>query len=87
MRTTVTLDPDVERLLRKAMRERDISFKQAVNDAIRAGLNPARRPKRRRFVQKTFSLGAEQYFRWDKALSFAEGIEDEERLRKLSSGK
>jgi hypothetical protein len=37
MRTTVTLDPDVESLLRKAMRERGEPFKQVLNTAIRAG--------------------------------------------------
>jgi len=30
MRTTVTLDPDVERLVRDVMRERGLSFKQAL---------------------------------------------------------
>ena len=38
MRTTVTLDADTERLLRSAMRERNVSFKAALNDAIRRGL-------------------------------------------------
>jgi hypothetical protein len=41
MRTTVTLDPDVQVLLKKAMRQRDTSFKQALNDAVRAGLGAA----------------------------------------------
>jgi hypothetical protein len=36
-RTTVTLDDDVLALLKQAMRERDVSFKQALNDAIRVG--------------------------------------------------
>ena len=35
MRTTVTLDPDVERLVRDVMRERGLSFKQALNEALR----------------------------------------------------
>ena len=38
MRTTVTLEADAERLLRNAMRERNVSFKAALNDAIRRGL-------------------------------------------------
>lgn len=84
MRTTVTLDPDVERLLRNTMRERGISFKEALNEAIRSGLTRSGRRGSRRFVQKTFALGAEQYFRWDKALAVAEAIEDEEILRKLT---
>ena len=41
MRTTVTLDADTELLVRRRMRERGISFKQALNDAIRAGLTGA----------------------------------------------
>ncbi len=82
MRTTITLDRDVEGLVRKAMKERGISFKEAVNAAIRAGLEPAR--PRKRFVQETFPLGAEQNFRWDKAHSVAAAIEDEELARKLA---
>lgn len=38
MRTTVTLDPEVERLLEKAMRARRLSFKQALNQAVLKGL-------------------------------------------------
>jgi hypothetical protein len=83
MRTTITLDPDVERLLRSSMRERGVSLKEALNEAVRAGLTRSRGP-RRRFVQKSYSLGAEQLFRWDKALSVADAMEDEERARKLS---
>jgi len=77
------LDPDIEKLIRDTMRERGVSFKQALNDAIRAGLRPKRNGARR-FTQKTYSLGAEQYFRWDKALAVADALEDEELSRKLS---
>jgi hypothetical protein len=83
VRTTVTLDPDVEKLIRDAMRERGVSFKQALNDSIRASA-ATKRNAARRFTQKTYSLGAEQYFRWDKALAVADAIEDEELSRKLS---
>lgn len=38
MRTTVTLDDDVARLLRDAMHRSRTSFKEALNAAIRAGL-------------------------------------------------
>jgi len=84
MRTTVTLDPDVERVLQTAMRERGVPFKQALNDAIRAGLMRESSHRKRRFVQKTYSLGSEQNFRWDKALAAAEAIEDEELSRRLT---
>jgi hypothetical protein len=84
VRTTITLDPDVERMLRTLMRERGISLKEALNEAVRAGMTTPKRKAGRRFVQKTYSLGAEEQFRWDKALAVAEAIEDEEIVRKLS---
>jgi hypothetical protein len=77
MRTTVTLDGDVEALLRVAMRERHLSFKEAVNNALRAGLTPAVQEKSA-FTQKVFAMGAEPAFRWDKALAAADALEDEE---------
>jgi hypothetical protein len=83
MRTTITLEPDVQALLRTAMKERGISFKEALNSAVRIGLTQGK-PKRRCFVQKSFSLGSEQSFRWDKALEAAAAMEDEELGRKFS---
>ena len=65
------------------MRERGVSFKHALNDGlIRAGL-PTQKTGARRFTQKTYPLGAEQNFRWDKAHAVAASIEDEELSRKL----
>lgn len=84
VRTTVTLDPDVERLIRDAMKERSISFKEALNEAARLGLRGNDRKRTRKFVQKTFRMGEGQDFRWDKALAAADAIEDEELNRKLS---
>lgn len=40
MRTTVTLDPDVARLLKEEEARQRRSFKEVVNDAIRRGLAP-----------------------------------------------
>ena len=70
-------------MLEEAMAQRSISFKQALNDAVRASLTPAGARRKRPFVQQTYSLGAEQLFPWDKALATADAIEDEELLRKL----
>jgi hypothetical protein len=39
IRTTVTLDSDVEQLLRDVMQRRRQSFKEALNQAIRRGLS------------------------------------------------
>jgi hypothetical protein len=42
MRTTLTLDPDVERLLSDATHRQRRSLKQVVNDAIRRGLTASK---------------------------------------------
>ena len=42
MRTTITLDPDTEALLRREMARSNVNFKRAVNDAIRRGLSGGR---------------------------------------------
>lgn len=44
MRTTLTIEPDVERLLRQEMRRAGRSMKAVVNDALRAGLGAAGKP-------------------------------------------
>jgi hypothetical protein len=77
----------VERLLRDAMRERGISFKQALNQAARDGLVRARQPRAKRFVQKTYAMGAVEGVNLDKALALADAMEDEERIRKMRLGK
>jgi xanthine dehydrogenase molybdopterin-binding subunit B len=84
MRTTVTLDPDVEQLLRVMMKARRLSFKEALNKAIRGGAMKERQGQSARFVQQTFSMGAEQHFRWEKALAASDAMEDDELIRRRS---
>jgi hypothetical protein len=76
MRTTVTLDPDVESMLRKEVQKRGEPFKQVLNNAIRAGL---RRPKRRgeAFEPLTFDMGKPR-LDLTKAGALAAELEDEE---------
>jgi len=57
MRTTVTLDKDVERMLRDAMHRSRTSFKKALNGAIRAGLAQKDGPKVHRFVVRARPMG------------------------------
>jgi len=46
MRTTLTLEPDVALKLKKRMAEQKLTLKDAVNQALRAGLRaPDARPK------------------------------------------
>ncbi|HOC56722.1 MAG TPA: antitoxin [Verrucomicrobiota bacterium] len=58
MRTTVTLDKDVERLLREAMHRSRSGFKQTLNAAVRAGLGQRAAARRQQpFVLKARPLG------------------------------
>ena len=57
IKTTVTLDPDVEAALREYARRHGVSFEDALDNAIRSGLAQTRAPASR-FQQKTYRLGA-----------------------------
>ncbi len=82
MRTTVTLDEDVAAKLHQVSRERGVSFKGALNDAVRAGL-AAGTPTSRAFRVHAQPLGIRPDIDVNKALSLADEIEDSEILRKL----
>ena len=59
MRTTLTLDKDVAVQLERIQRDRQTTFKEDVNEAIRHGLRHiTRAPRRRpRYRTRTVSLG------------------------------
>jgi len=82
MRTTITLDPDTDAVIRKLMQERGLTFKQAVNAAIRAGTVG----RRRRFRTPTADMGVPR-IPLDQALRLASELEDEELVRKLAARK
>ena len=85
MRTTVTLDPDVEARLREITRERGISFKEALNSAIRAGLMASRGTREYRTPAR--SLGLRAGVNLDKALQLASELEDAEIVHELERGR
>jgi hypothetical protein len=82
VRTTITLDADTAQLIRKWMRERGVTFKEAVNDAIRAG---ASAPGVEPFRTETASLG-ESRVSLDRALQVASALEDDDLVRKQRAG-
>lgn len=70
------------------MEERGISFKQALNEAVRIGLSsPGAPAARKKFRQQTFHMGVRPGINLDKALSLAGQLEDEEILRKMAARK
>lgn len=80
MRTTVTLDPDVDALLKRYMRERGLSFKEAINQAIRQGIAGNRAIPGERM--RTFKMGVPKV-NLDKALQLAGELENQEIIRQM----
>lgn len=80
MRTTITLDPDVAALIKRTMAERGLSFKQAVNEAIKAGLT--RGQGTTSFETPTFRMG-KPAVPLTHAVRLAAEMEDEELIRRL----
>jgi hypothetical protein len=82
MRTTVTLDEDVAAKLKQKARERGVSFKAVLNDAVRDGLAGSS-PSSRRFRVRARPMGVRPGVNLDKALRLADELEDAEIIRKL----
>ena len=72
----MTLDPDVESLIRQTMKAKGVSFKQALNDAVRAGsrAQPRKYTVSRVMERPQISL--------DYALQLAGELEDQELARR-----
>jgi hypothetical protein len=86
MRTTLTIDDQLAEVLKETAYRSGKSFKQVVNDTLRAGLdkqgNPP--PKVKPYRVKVVSLGGvKPGIDLDKALQLADGLEEAEILRKL----
>lgn len=82
MRTTITLEPDLDERLRQMARESGISFKAAINLVIRRGLAPEV-SQSEPFTVSAKPMGLRPGIDLDKALALAERLEDEETIRKL----
>jgi hypothetical protein len=82
MNRVVNLESDVEELLRKQVRDRNLEFDLVLNEAVRAGLSLPAGAAKRPFVQKTYPLGSE-HVDLKKALALADELADEEVIRKM----
>ncbi len=83
MRTTVTLDPDTEQIVRARMTAKGVSFKRAINDAIREGQRA--HAKVTPYVVKPLRMGVPPVD-LTKASQLAGELEDAEVVRKLRLG-
>ena len=82
MRTTLTIDDTLAAALKKKAYENGKSFKEVVNEALAAGLQPSASVSRKPYKTKTFKLG-EPTVDLVKANQLAGELEDQELIRKL----
>jgi hypothetical protein len=80
----VTLDADTEALVRRRMKERGVSFKEALNDAVRDGAIDRR--AREPFRTATHPMGLPAV-NLDRALQLAADLEDDEAIRRMRTDK
>jgi len=75
VRTTLTLDEDVAKLLEKELRRSGKPFKQVVNDFLRLGLTASKQPPRKPFKVTPINLGLPHYDKVEDLLEQLEGPE------------
>lgn len=75
MRTTLSIDEDVAKLLRREIRRSGASFKAAVNHFLRLGLMAAGKPERKRFIVRPRPLGLPPGLSYDDVEELVEALE------------
>jgi hypothetical protein len=86
MRTTLTLDRDVEESLKREIRKSGKAMKAVVNDALRRGLGVGGKTVRpKRFEVRPHSFGFKPGIDLDRLNQLTDELESEETARKLSS--
>ena len=86
MRTTVSIRDDLALELERLRKERDLSFKQVLNEAVERGVVEMRqKPKEQRkpFRIKTFNLGKPLFNSPEELKDLIADIQEEEDLRKI----
>ena len=75
MRTTLTLDDDIARLLEKEVRRSGDSFKATINRCLRLGLMVSARPQTKAFRVTPRPLGLPVGLSYDNAEELIEALE------------
>ncbi|MFM2125525.1 MAG: hypothetical protein RL328_1976 [Acidobacteriota bacterium] len=75
MRTTLTIDDDIARLLEQQQRRTGATFKDVVNHALRAGLQARTAPKRKPFRVTPLDLHLPAGLSYDNVEALIEALE------------
>lgn len=85
MRTTVTIDPDTENLLREEVRRTGQSFKEILNQSIRRSLLATSQESRPVSIIPLFPAAFPPEFREANFNRLADELDDETTLRELGA--
>ncbi len=86
MRTTLTLDDDVASQIEAWRKDKDLTFEDAINIALRRGMAEIAKPgPRKKFRTKTFDLGECYYPNLDNISEVLEDADNEWFAKKLKS--
>jgi hypothetical protein len=84
MRTTLTIDDGIAKVLKDLAHRSNRPLKQVVNETLRAGLDMAAERKAKPCVVRPVALGGPlPGINLDKALALADAIEDQELAAKM----
>ena len=84
MRTTLTIDADVAQKLKLKMASKKLTLKEAVNQALRAGLAPDAEEVRSQFRVEPHACGLKPGVDPDKLNQLVDDLEVEARAGKLA---
>ena len=86
MRTTVTIDPDVERRIKDRMAREKLSMKQVINEGLRRGLTASPVPEREPFRVEPHSFGLRPGIDQDKLNQLADELDVLEFAARTNAG-
>ena len=75
MRTTLTIDEDVAKLLDEEVRRSGVSLKEAVNGALRAGLVKGKKPAAKPFRVEAFPMGLPEGLSYDNVAEVLDALD------------
>ncbi len=83
MRTTLTIDEDLMIAIKEKVRAEQMSYKEVINKAIRAGISTVGERNPSPYTCRSFSLGTPREVDLNHTSKLVDALQDEEIARKL----
>lgn len=87
MRTTLTIEDSTMKCLKQEAHDAGVPFKKIVNMVLETGLRNLHNKLTQGVPLQTYAMGNPATINFDKAITLASSLENEDILRKLEMGK